>query len=199
MINSLRLKVTKPTFAALRLCVLFLLSTLLPACKNNKADIDALVSKNVMQEDKATDVTIILSKNGKVKGRLFSKEFIRNDIAKPPYTDMKNGLKLEMYDDSTQIESTLTAKYARYYEAAGNILVRDSIVVVNKKGERLSTEELVWNQKLEKFYTEKFVRITTATQVIYGDGMEANQDFTWYRITNIKGVLQVNKSDVPLE
>ncbi len=34
---------------------------------------------------------------------------------------------------------------------------------------------------------------------MFGDGLEANQDFTWYEITNIKGVMQVNKGDVPGE
>lgn len=198
MINSLASRNILSS-APLRLCVILMaLLIALSSCKNKKEDIDALVNKTILQEDKATDVTIIMSKNGRVEGRLFAKDFIRNDVAKPPFTDIKNGLKLEIYGDSMNVESTLTARYARYYEAAGNIIVRDSIVIINKKGEKLSTEELVWNQKLEKFYTEKFVRITTATQVIYGDGMEANQDFTWYRIHNIKGILQVNKSDVPL-
>ena len=106
---------------------------------------------------------------------------------------------MEFYNDSTIVENTVTAKYARYYENQGNILLRDSIVIVNRKGEKLETEELVWNDKLKKFYTEKFVKITTPSQVMYGDGLEANQDFSWYQITNIKGVMQVNKSEVPGE
>jgi LPS export ABC transporter protein LptC len=113
--------------------------------------------------------------------------------------DARKGLRIESYDDSTRMQSTLTARYARYYMRQGNILIRDSIQVVTKKGERLSTEELVWNERLKKFYTEKFVRIKTPTQVMYGDGLEANQDFTWYEITNIKGIMQVNKGDVPAE
>jgi LPS export ABC transporter protein LptC len=168
-------------------------------CQNKQVDIDALVGPAQAQEDKAEDVTILLSKNGKLEGRLFAQEFIRNDVAKPPFTDLKGHLRLEIYNDSLELESTLTARYARYYEDQGNILVRDSIVVVNKKGEKLTTEELVWNQKLGRFYTDKLVHISTATQVIFGHGMEANQDFSWYQLHNIEGVLQVDKSAVPLE
>jgi LPS export ABC transporter protein LptC len=177
--------------------ILFLL--LLSSCSNDSKEISDLVSKNSLQEDRAEDVTIIFSQQGKVKARIFAHEFIRNETAKPPYTDMRKGLKAESFNDSAQVESTLTAKYARYYEKDGNILVRDSIVVVNKKGEKLTTEELVWNQRLQKLYTEKFVKIQTATQVIYGDGLEANQDFSRYEIKNIKGILRVNKSEVPTE
>jgi len=172
---------------------------ILPSCKNKTSEIDDLVGKMNFTEDKAEEVVIIFSENGKVKGRLFATEFIINEHAKPPFMDARKGLRIESFDDSTQLQSTLTAKYARYYVRQGNILIRDSIVVVNRRGERLATEELVWNERLKKFYTEKFVRIKTPTQVMYGDGLEANQDFTWYKITNIKGVMQVNKGDVPTE
>lgn len=169
------------------------------SCHNNSKEIKEVVDKATMQEDKAYGVTILYSEKGKVKVRLFANEFVRNEIAKPPYVDMKKGLKMEAFNDSGTVESTLTARYARYYEKEQNILIRDSIVVVNKKGERLNTEELVWNQKLQKLYTEKFVRITTPTQVMYGDGLEANQDFTWYKIKNIKGIMSVDKKEVPGE
>mgnify|MGYP003576087537 CR=1 FL=1 len=174
--------------------ILFLL---LFSCRNNTQEIKDLMSKTTMQQDKAYGVTILYSENAKVKARLFANEFIHNEGARPPYYDAKKGLKMEFYNDSTVVESTLTAKYARYYEQEGNILIRDSVVIVNKKGEQLNTEELVYNQKLKKFYTEKPVRITTPTQVLYGDGLEANEDFTWYEIKNIKGMFAVDKSSVP--
>lgn len=173
------------------------LALLLLSCGNNSKEIRELMSKTEMQQDKAYGVTIIYSENAHVKARLFATEFIHNEVAKPPYYDAKKGLKMEFYNDSSHVESTLTAKYARYYEAEGNILIRDSIVIVSKKGEQLNTEELVYNQKLKKFYTEKQVRITTPTQVLYGDGLEANEDFSWYEIKNIKGMFAVEKSSVP--
>lgn len=175
--------------------ILFL--SLFSACQNDPKDIDALVNKSALQMDKAEDVTILYSERGKVKAKLQAKEFIRNEQARPPYIDMKKGIHVEFYNDSMKIENTLDARYARYYDVQGNVLIRDSIVIVNKKGERLNTEELVWNQKIQKFYTSKFVRITTPTQVMYGDGLEANQDFTVYEIKNPRGEVKVDKGSVP--
>ena len=183
---------TRNILPGILLCTIFIFS-----CKNDPKEINALVTKGTAQEDKAYDVTILQSENGSVKVRLFAKEFIRNDVAKPPYIDMKKGLKAEVFNDSMVVESTLTAKYARFYEKQGNILIRDNIVVINKKGEKLETEELVWNQGAKKVFTEKFVKITTPSQVMYGDGLEANEDFTWYRILNPKGIVQVNKGELP--
>lgn len=170
----------------------------LVSCKNDPEEINALVGKGSMQEDKADDVTIIYSERGKAKIRMYATEFIRNEVAKPPYVDMRKGLKVEFFEDtSDNVESTLTALYARWYEGKGNVLIRDSVVVVNKKGETLRTEELIWNQNVRKFYTEKFVRINTPDQVMYGDGLEANEDFSWYRIKNPKGVVRVDKEEMP--
>lgn len=197
MIKSLRDIILLKAFARSVFPGILFLCLLLSACHNDQKEIDALVNKSTLQEDHADNVTIIYSEAGKVKARLFAKEFIRNEIARPPYTDMKKGLRVEFYNDSTKVENTLTARYARIYENQNNVLIRDSIVVVNKKGDMLNTEELVWNQKLQKFYTEKFVRITTPTQVMFGDGLEANEDFSWYQIKNLKGFVKVDKKDVP--
>ena len=93
-----------------------LLLILLCGCNNDPQQIKALTDKNAMQEDKATDVVFVYSEQGKAKARLFAHTFIRNESAKPPFTDMKEGLKVEFYDDSLHITSTLTAGYARYYE-----------------------------------------------------------------------------------
>ncbi len=167
------------------------------ACKNEMEEIQALANRSAIQEDVALDVTILYSEDGHIKARLRTTEFIRNEVSRPPYVDMRKGLRVEFFNDSMKIESTLTARYARYYEQQGNVLIRDSVVVINKKGDKLQTEELIWNQDIQQFYTEKPVAITTATQTMWGDGLEANQDFSWYRIRNLRGVMMVEKDKIP--
>jgi len=167
------------------------------SCKNDPKQIQALTGRGGGQEDRAEDVTIIYSKDGKINARLFAHNFARNENAKPPYIDMDRGLKVEFYNDSGVIDNVLTADSSRYYEAQGNILVWGNVQIVSKKGEQLNTQELVWNQSIEKFFTEKPVKITTPTEVLYGDGMEANRDFSWYQILSPKGSVQVNKGEMP--
>lgn len=72
---------------------------------------------------------------------------------------------------------------------------RNDVIVKNKKGETLNTEKLVWNEATGKFTSDVFVKITTASEVIMGQGFEANQDFTRYSIKKPKGSIIVNKSD----
>jgi LPS export ABC transporter protein LptC len=166
------------------------------ACKNDLSKLPP-DSQQDWESDRATDVTFIYSQKGKTKARLKTKEFIKNDQAKPPFVDMLHHVNVDFYDDSLQVESTLTARYARYYTKAENVLVRDSVVVINNRGEKLETEELVWNQKMGKFYSDKFIKITAQGQVSYGDGLEANEDFSWFRIENQRGTIPVDKNDLP--
>jgi LPS export ABC transporter protein LptC len=110
---------------------------------------------------------------------------------------MNRNIKAIFYDDSGNIANTLTADSSRYYTTQGNVIVWDSVHIVSRKGEQLNTDELIWNQSIQKFFTEKPVRITTPTEILYGNGMEANSDFTTYKIINPTGTVQVNKGEVP--
>jgi LPS export ABC transporter protein LptC len=167
------------------------------SCNNDPNEIRALTTHSYIQEDRAEDVTFIYSKDGKIKTRVSAKSFVRNQSAKPSYIDMNGRLKAEFFDDSGIIENVLTADSCRYYEALGNFLVWDSVKIVSSNGKQLNTDELVWNQSIQKFFTEKPVRITTPEQVIYGEGMEANSDFSWYQIMHPKGTVQVKKGEMP--
>ena len=66
---------------------------------------------------------------------------------------------------------------------------------VSKKNETLNAEELIWDEKNGKIYSDKFVKITTADEIIYGEGFEANEDFTNYKIKNIKGTINITNPD----
>jgi LPS export ABC transporter protein LptC len=172
----------------------------LAACTNNMQSVNAIVDKQSLDTESADSVTLYFSTNGFTKAVLRSKTFKHVLNAQPPYVDMSNGLRVEFYNEAGQPTSVLTAKRGRYFEADNNVLVRDSVTITNKeKGETLTTEELIWNDKKQLFFTEKYVTITTPTQIIHGDGMEANQDFTYYKIINPNGVIAVEKANLPAQ
>jgi len=174
---------------------LFLLT--LSSCEN---DLTQLPGNNTLKDldaDRASDVTFIYSEKGITKARLYTKEFVGNESARPPYIDFNKGVKIELYNDSLRVENTVTARTARYYNKEGNVIARDSVVARNAKGDKLQTEELIWNRKLGLFYTDKFVRITANGQVSWGEGLEANQDFSHVRLKNQRGSIPVNNADLP--
>ena len=71
----------------------------------------------------------------------------------------------------------------------------NNVRVVNRKGERLNTEQLFWDENKQKIYTNKFVTIKTAREILYGNGLVSNEDFTQYKITDLRGTIEVDNPE----
>ena len=72
-------------------------------------------------------------------------------------------------------------------------------MVVNAEGEKIETEELIWNEKDAKISSDKFVKITTPDEILMGEGFEANEDFTRYKIKKVKATLKVKEETDTLQ
>jgi LPS export ABC transporter protein LptC len=96
-------------------------------------------------------------------------------------------------ESNQQIKSVLTAKRATRRQDKGEIVARDSVILTTIENERLETEELIWDEKTAKVYTDKFVKVTKPGEIIYGFGLEANQDFSYWKIKVPKGRIKVNQ------
>src|SRR5688572_2758054 len=99
--------------------------------------------------------------------------------------EFPKGVYIEMYDESGRLKTTLRANYAKFVKELGHWVGQGKVEVKNViKDEQLNTEELYWNRQTKKIYTQKFVTIRQQRDVIYGTGLDANQDLTDYVITN---------------
>ena len=104
------------------------------------------------------------------------------------------GLYVEFYEEGDKMTSTLEANYGKQdrnkslFEAQGNVVVQNLV-----KKEKLETEQLFWDKRRAKIYTDKFVRITTPEQVIMGNGLQADQDFSNYRIRDVTGIIDLEE------
>ena len=67
-------------------------------------------------------------------------------------------------------------------------------VVLSSEEKRLETEELIWDEKRNKIYTDKKVIIITSKEVIEGKGFESNPDFSKYSISKIQGTFNFKTS-----
>jgi LPS export ABC transporter protein LptC len=102
------------------------------------------------------------------------------------------GFRVDFYDSVMNITSTITGNYGIHYRKREIMEARQNVVVTNfETGERLDTEELIWDQKKELIYSNKFVKISSEDGVIYGDGLEAEQDFSKRKIINPSGEIEV--------
>ena len=145
------------------------------SCENDVKQVEALGKKEIGVEE-AYNIESYLSEAAIVKAKLTAPVMLRTQ-ADTPVTEFPKTLHVDFYNDSTQIESQMNAKYGRYLQEQSKVLLRDSVVVFNVSGDTLFTNELYWDQDAERFYTDKPVSIHKPNnEIIDGIGMSAHQD-----------------------
>lgn len=166
--------------------IVSLLLTSVGGCGNSEQEIRDLVPVKPLPVEESENVVVYYSEEAKVKVKLEAPVLIRK-VDDKIENEMPDGIHLVFYDSLGGISSEIIANYAIDKNTEFLMEARDSVVVTNEKGEKLETEHLIWNRKEEMIHTEEFVTITTGEEIIMGDGLESNQDFTKYRIKNPRG------------
>ena len=75
-------------------------------------------------------------------------------------------------------------------------LIPYSILISNvhirsQRGDKFDTDLLFWDEKQERVYSDKFIRIEQEDKIITGYGFESNQQMTEYQIYNNTGIFTV--------
>lgn len=177
-----------------RFSYLFLFALLASGCVNDMEEVNAIVDNELLPSEVADDIRIIYSDSAMLKVILDAKHLERY-LGENPYLEMTGGVHVRFFNNLGGVESELRSNYAISYKNTGVMEAKEDVVVVNKKGETLNTEHLIWEEKTEKIHTEEFVKITTEDEVIFGHGLESNQDFTKYRIKKIKGTINLKDAE----
>jgi LPS export ABC transporter protein LptC len=179
--------------------VLFLLTgcLLICGCENNIKDLPSSLRKSIIPEE-GVNIVSDLSEKGVVKGQLKAPYMLRYQQTDTPYTEFPRSLHVDFFNDSMKIESKVDALYGKYLPNQEKVFLRDSVVVKNVlKGDTLHCDELWWDQHTQKFYTNKKVRIYTKTEILWGTGMVADQNFRWYNITDLTGSILTGNNGIP--
>ena len=169
------------------------------ACNGPKQEKQQIFSENDVAVEVGREVEILYSDSAVVRVRVTGPLLHNYNDRENPRQEFPSGVKIDFLEPNLSVRSTLTAKTATRYQEKGQIIARDSVILVSAKQERLETEELIWNEKTAKIYTEKFVKVSKPGEIIYGYGLEAEQDFSYWKITVPKGRIKVEQLDEVLE
>jgi LPS export ABC transporter protein LptC len=164
-------------------------------CGKDLKTADIIIHEKTSPAMSATDIEVIFSDSGRIQAKLYS-SLVNRYSGSDPYLEFPKGFKVNIYD-SNRVESTITGKYgkrrenARIMEAKGNVVVRNEI-----SGKQLNTEQLTWDENKRMIYSNVKVKITTADKVLFVEGLESNESFTWYKFTKVTGEMLVKKDSL---
>ena len=143
---------------------------------------------------KTTGVVSLISDSGVTRYRANAKEWLVYGKAQEPYWYFPKGIYVEKFDSLFHTEASIEADTAYYYDKQGLFQFVGQVEVKSLQRERFETEELFWNQKEDKVYSDRFIRIEQEDKIITGVGFESNQNMTRYTIRESRGVFPVDTS-----
>ncbi len=127
-------------------------------------------------------VITLISDSGITRYKLVADEWWVFEKAADPYWYFPRGIYLERFTPDFSIEATVQADTAWYYSKQDLWRLKKNVHVENMEGEIFDSEELYWDQKNEKVYSDSYIVIRRGETEIRGYGFESNQSMTDYRI-----------------
>lgn len=161
---------------------------------------DKSVTPKTQEEIEATmtqqsdSLRLVNTENGKLTYIFTTPLMERYELAKEPYMEFRKGIEIETYGDSTQVvESTLIANYAIFLENKKLWEAKGNVVCTNARGQKLETEQLFWNQRTRKIYSNVDSKLTQpGGDVVVGVGFESDERFMEWEFRKPKGKVLVD-------
>jgi LPS export ABC transporter protein LptC len=169
------------------------------ACDYSRRHDDQVFTEEDTKVELGRDVEILYSDSAVVRVRIQAPTLLNYSEREDPRQEFPDGVKVDFLDGRLRVTSTLTAKTGVRRADKGAVIVRDSVVLRSIKNEELETEELIWEERTGRVHTDKFVKITKPGEVMYGYGLEATDDFSYWKILVPKGRVKTEQIDSALE
>ena len=179
--------------ATILVAVMFLL--FITACEKKKKDVVRVAfDPEKSYTMKALDVSTLISDSGITRYRLNTKNWLVFGKSAESHWYFPNGVYVEKFDTLFRTEASIKADTAYFYDKKGLWKLIGNVEVSSLSGEHFETSLLFWDQRSQKVYSDKFMRIQQAERVITGIGFESDQSMTQYKIFNPQGIFPVSES-----
>ncbi|GAB3924242.1 LPS export ABC transporter periplasmic protein LptC [Mucilaginibacter myungsuensis] len=164
------------------LTVALAMPLLLGSCKNDLKKIEEISAlQKKTEQDSTKGVNMLYSDSGKVKARLITPlmlEYVLSAKTPDPYQYCPKGIKIIMYDKNRNEQGTIIADTCYYYTVKKKVEFYKNVVITTITGDVFKSEELIWDQALNKIYSRKEVDVVKADgSKGHGTSMETNQTF----------------------
>ena len=166
------------------------------ACKKNEPDkIEAIKDRSAIPIIHATEITTLISDSGVTRYRISAPNWDDFDKSSQPYWEFKDGIHLEKFNLDLKVDANIHSQYARFNKNDQLWELRGKVKATNLQGELFETEQLFWNQREERIYSDSLIKITQVSHIITGIGFESNQSMTKYLIKKPQGIFPVNENN----
>ena len=186
--NIKHMKAYSITVVILATVILFL-----EACTSSIQNDAPKVDRELMPVLKSYGVFSVVSDSGVTRFRFNTPVWYVYDKAEEPYWDFPEGVLFEQFDTDLKVYAEVDADTAMYYTNAQKWTLSGNVKAKNVAGEVFESERIYIDQKTEKIYTDRFIKITQQQRIITGIGFQSNHTLTQYTITKPQGIFPIEQ------
>jgi LPS export ABC transporter protein LptC len=165
------------------------------SCENDIEVIQSFAGDSLVPNSSMVNAVINYTDSARLQMRISAPEIHHYTTSSENYTEFPYGVFAQFFDRDGGVESQLSSKYAIYFSDNDLWEAKDSVVVINKAGEILNTEQLFWDEKNKLIYSNSFVKVTRPNEVITGEGFEADETFSRWKIKKVQGTITLEDAD----
>ncbi|MCM1290847.1 MAG: LPS export ABC transporter periplasmic protein LptC [Prevotella sp.] len=170
---------------------------LMMACKNEKkVSVASQLNPKKMPTMATTNVSTLISDSGIIQYKLVSPAWYVYNEVDTPYWYFPKGIYLRKYDRSFKVISSVAADSARYLSLLKIWKLDGHVEIHNGTDELFLTNQLFWDERRHKLYSDSFIHIETESHILEGRGFVSNERLTQYRILKPTGVFPVNQQQL---
>lgn len=174
----------------------FFLVLLLVSCSGRDKQLGAAITeRDSLPVMDTRGVTTLISDSGLIRYRIKTEEWKVFDRKTPPYWAFEKGVYLEKFDTLFQVEASIEADTAYFYNKEELWKLVRNVHIQNLKGEKFDTDLLYWDQNKGRVWSDQFIRIEQPDRIITGRGFESNQEMTVYTIHKPEGIFYVDEQE----
>lgn len=165
------------------LCVVMICTVLLSLASCGEDDLKkaAKVSKKIsLDTNRTLGVDIIYSDSAKVKAKGFAPVLDKITPSNGAiFQEMPKGVKIEFLDEQMKVTGSITSDYAIMKDTEKLTIFKRNVVVVNQ-ALTFNTEELIWDQNKQMFFSPKGIVTKPDGSFANAVNFSAPQDFSYY-------------------
>lgn len=180
--------------SAMGVAVALVSASWLASCDGDKKDtVDLVIDPETTPTMLTHNVSSLISDSGITRYHITAPIWYVFGESRSPRWTFPDGLFLEKFDDNLNTDATVECDSAVYFEDRKLWRLDGNVRILSLQNEKFLTEQLFWDQRQQKVYSDSFIHIERSDRIIEGYGFTSNDRLTDYVVNRVSGIFPVSQ------
>lgn len=138
------------------------------------------------------NVETMISDSGITRYRITTPMWLVFEDAKEPRWSFPEGMYLEKFDMQFRSDASIICDSATYLSNKKLWKLDGNVNISNVQNEKFLTQQIFWDQRSKKVYSDSFIHIEKSDRIIEGYGFISNESMTNYTINKPSGIFPMS-------